>query len=246
MPDSEAWTAIGTVAMAVTTFVVVLQGGWNRRDDERRHRDGLRPICLLTPFDGVDPRPYRSELLAVDTDASRPGFGIIEVRCALRNIGPGPALNLRIALRIHTLGGYETEGCELGPLHAGEVRGSASEPLRVAVSLHPPLQDQEFAQIPGGPWEIILTYDDVFRAKLLLAAPEASASNEPPLWGHHTICTKSYAKPRCRRRMWNWASKLSRRSVSLTAYATIDTTQSSYRQLRPQPEPLPRSARPYA
>jgi hypothetical protein len=162
MPDSEAWTAIGTVAMAVTTFVVVLQGGWNRRDDERRHRDGLRPICLLTPFDGVDPRPYRSELLAVDTDASRPGFGIIEVRCALRNIGPGPALNLRIALRIHTLGGYETEGCELGPLHAGEVRGSASEPLRVAVSLHPPLQDQEFAQIPGGPWEIILTYDDVF------------------------------------------------------------------------------------
>ena len=162
MLDSEAWTAIGTVAMAVATFVVVMQGWLNRRDDERRHRDGLRPVCVLTPFDGVDPRPYRSELLAVGRDESRPGFGIVEVRCALRNIGPGPALNVRIAFRLHSLGGYQTEGCELGPLRAGEARGSTSEPLRVAVFLRAPLQDQEFGQIPGGSWEIILTYDDVF------------------------------------------------------------------------------------
>src|SRR5271168_3957623 len=79
MPSAETWTAIGTVAMAVATFVVVLQGLRNRRDDERRYKDGFRPICVLTPYDGVDPRPWRNELLAVDTDASRPGFGIIEI-----------------------------------------------------------------------------------------------------------------------------------------------------------------------
>ena len=158
--------------MAVTTFVVVLQGWWNRRDDERRHQDGLRPVCILTPFDGIDPRPYRSELLAVDTDSSPPGFGIVEVRCALRNIGPGPALNVRIAFRLHSLGGYGTEQCELGPLRAGEVRGSASAPLRIPVFLRPPLQDREFAQIPDGSWEIILTYDDIFEQSFYSMHPK--------------------------------------------------------------------------
>lgn len=172
MLSSEALTAIGTIAMAAATFVVVLQGWWNRRDDERRHQDKLRPVCVLTPFDGVDPRPFRAELLAVDFDPSRPGFGIVEIRCALRNIGPGPALNVLVAFRLHSLGGYQTEGCELGPLHAGETRGSASAPLRVAVSLHSPLLEQDFNQIPGGPWEIILTYDDIFERSFYSVHPK--------------------------------------------------------------------------
>jgi len=166
-PDSlkgwwDALTAVGTVSMALATLVIILQGRRLRRDDDQHHQDQFRPICVLTPHDGVDPRPNRSELLAVTTDESRPGFGMIEVRCALRNIGPGPALNVRIAFRLHSLGGYQTEGCELGPLHAGETRGSASKPLRVAVFLRSPLQDQEFAQIPGGSWKMVLTYEDVF------------------------------------------------------------------------------------
>ena len=158
--------------MAATTFVVVLQGWRNRRDDERRHKDGFRPIYVLTPYAGVDPRPWRNELLAVDTDASRPGFGIIEVRCALRNIGPGPALNVRIAFRLYTLGGYETEHCELGPLRAGEARGGTSEPLRVAIQFRAPLQDQEFVQIPSGSWKIILSYEDVFEQSFYSMHPK--------------------------------------------------------------------------
>jgi hypothetical protein len=172
MLSAEAWTAIGTLAMAATTLIVVLQGWVNRRDDERRHRDGLRPICVLTSYDGVDPRPWRNELLAVDPKAPLPGFGIVEIRCALRNIGPGPALNVRIAFRIYTLGGYETEHCELGPLRAGEIRGSESAPLRVSVQLRSPLGDQEFAQLPGGSWEIILTYDDIFEQNFYAMHPK--------------------------------------------------------------------------
>lgn len=169
----DALTAIGTVSMALATLVVILQSRRLRRDDDRHHQDQFRPICVLTPYDGVDPRPYRSELLTTVTrDESRPRFGIVEVRCALRNIGPGPALNVRIAFRLHSLGGYQTEGCELGPLHAGEARGSASEPLRVAVFLRSPLQDQEFAQIPDGSWEIILTYEDVFGQRFYSMHPK--------------------------------------------------------------------------
>jgi hypothetical protein len=158
----DALTAIGTVSMAVATFAVIGQAWRNRRDDERRHRDGLRPICVLTPYDGVDPGPYRRELLGVDTDPSRPGFGIVEVGCALRNIGPGPALNVRIAFRLFSFGGYETQQCEFGPLRAGEIRGSETMPLRVPIQFRSPLGEQEFAQLPGSSWEIILTYDDIF------------------------------------------------------------------------------------
>ena len=158
----DALIAIGTISMAATTCVVVLQGWWNRRDDERRHQDGLRPICVLTPYDGVDPRPWRNVLLTVHDDASRPGFGIIEIKCVLCNIGPGPALNVGIMFRIHDLGGYTTERCELGPLRAGECRGSESAPLRIPVQLRAPLQAQDFAQIPGRSWEMILVYNDVF------------------------------------------------------------------------------------
>jgi hypothetical protein len=179
MLSAETWTAIGTVAMAATTFVVVLQGWRNRRDDERRHKDRFRPICVLTPYAGVDPRPWRNELLAVDTDASRPGFGIIEVRCALRNIGPGPALNVRIAFRLYTFGGYETEHCELGPLRAGEARGGTSEPLRVAIQFRAPLQDQEFVQIPSGSWEIIISYEDVFEQRFNSEASQSDESSAP-------------------------------------------------------------------
>src|SRR5690242_20216775 len=101
MLSSEDWTAIGTVAMAATTFVVVLQAWWNRRADEQHHQDTLRPICVLTPFDGVDPRHWRDTLLTTHTDAPRPGFGIVEIKCALRNIGPGPALNVGLMFRFH-------------------------------------------------------------------------------------------------------------------------------------------------
>jgi len=52
----DFWTAIGTLGMAVATFVVVLQGRRHRKDDALRHQDSHKPICLLTPYDGVDPR----------------------------------------------------------------------------------------------------------------------------------------------------------------------------------------------
>jgi hypothetical protein len=58
----DALTAIGTASMALATFFVVLQGWHNWKDDERRHQDGFKPICILTPYDGVDPRHRRDSL----------------------------------------------------------------------------------------------------------------------------------------------------------------------------------------
>jgi hypothetical protein len=135
------WTAIGTVLMAVATFVVVLQGWWNRKDDAQRHQDTFKPICILTPYDGVDPQHRRDTLLAIpDQPPVSQGFGIVEIRCALRNIGSGPALNVGIMFRFLDMDGYLTPAWELAPLRAGESRGDEDEPSAYPDSIWAALQ----------------------------------------------------------------------------------------------------------
>ena len=158
----DALTGVGTLALAIATFFVILQGRTERRDNERHHRDSLRPICMLTPYAGVDPAVGRSTLLTVQPDVPRPGVGMVTLDCALRNVGPGPALNLRLMIRLHDLGGYTTRPWELGPVGPGESRGRADAPLRVPILIRAPLERQNFVQIEGMPWELILIYEDVF------------------------------------------------------------------------------------
>jgi len=163
LSDWNAWTAIGTILMALATFVVVRQGRRHREDDERRHQDEFRPLCALMPFDGVDPQYRRDTLLAIsDQQAPNQGFGIIEIRCALRNIGLGPALNVRIMFRFLDMQGYLTCPWELSPLRPGEHRGSETDAIRIPVQFENHFNQSDFSQIIGKQWEIILTYDDIF------------------------------------------------------------------------------------
>lgn len=97
----DALTGGGTLLLAVVTVIVVLQTWCERRDNDRRHKDSLRPICILTPHDRIDPQHWRDTLATVSKEsAARQGFGIIELKCSLRNIGPGPALNFGLMIRI--------------------------------------------------------------------------------------------------------------------------------------------------
>lgn len=151
-------TAIGTIAMAVTTFAVIRQG-------RQQHLDRSRPVCVLLPFSGVDPLNRRGELLAtIDPSADNPAFGTVAVKCALQNVGTGPALNLRIKFKFLDMGGWTTEAWELAPMGAGETRGSETSPLLVPVRIHEkePLNPTDFSQVAGKLWEIWLEYQDVF------------------------------------------------------------------------------------
>lgn len=76
----DAITALGTLSMAIATFFVVLQGRRLRKDDDQHHQDEFRPICVFSPFDGMDPRHSRDELLTI-LNSPRPGFGKIEIKC---------------------------------------------------------------------------------------------------------------------------------------------------------------------
>ena len=145
--DPNLWTAVGTVSMAIATFVVVVLSWRNRNDDARRHQDSHKPICLLTPYDGVDPQHRRDTLLAIADPQPSPGFGVVEIRCALRNVGSGPALNVGIMFRFLDMNGYTTQSWELSPLRPGESRGSETEPLRIPIQFGPHFNPTDFSQI---------------------------------------------------------------------------------------------------
>jgi hypothetical protein len=191
----DLWTAIGTILMAVATFVVVVQGRRHRRDDAQRHEDSHRPICLLTPYDGVDPRHRRDTLLAMGDTQSDPGFGVVEIRCALRNIGSGPALNVGIMFRFRDMNGHTTPTWELAPLRPGESRGSEMEPLRVPIQFGARFNQTDFSLIVGKLWEIVVIYEDIFgnpfytvhekrplqldKLQQIAGAPDFSAPSQP-------------------------------------------------------------------
>ena len=132
-------------------------------DLRRRHEDEFKPVCMLVPYDGVDPWHKRDTLLATyDDPSATPGYGIIELRCNIRNVGSGPALNVAIRFRFRDMSGFTTAPWELSPLYAGESRGSENIPLRIPILLNDRFNNADFLQVAGKPWEIIIVYEDVF------------------------------------------------------------------------------------
>ncbi len=162
----NALTGIGTLALAIATFCVIRQGQQQRKDVERQHRDRLKPICCLTPYNNVDPWAGRGELIkSIDPSPEAPSFGRVVVNCMLQNIGTGPALKLKLRFRFLDMNGWMTEPWELSPLGAGAFYGSQTDPLVIPIRLHEKFNITDFQSITGKPWEILLDYEDVFGKK---------------------------------------------------------------------------------
>jgi hypothetical protein len=86
--------------------------------EERHHQDGAMPICLLEESAGS--RGDTVELRVRD-NGGQTTFEY-QIYGPIRNIGQGPALNLRLVLRFPTFNNHEMIH-ELDPLGAGEARG---------------------------------------------------------------------------------------------------------------------------
>jgi hypothetical protein len=158
-------TAVGTIGMAAATYAIIRQGKQERADVERHHRDRFRPVCVLLPYDGVDRRERRHELVEIVTPPPQPSsFGVVAVKCVLRNIGTGPALRPRVSFRFLDIGGHTTTPHEIPPLAAGEARGGEDAPLLLPVWVYDgaPFNQSSFAAIPNTRWEIRLEHEDVF------------------------------------------------------------------------------------
>jgi len=101
-------------------------------------------------------------LLAIADSQSNPGFGVVEIRCALRNIGAGPALSVGVMFRFLDMSGYTTQVWELSPMRPGESRGSKEDPLRIPIQFGPHFNQTDFSLMVGKLWEIVVIYQDIF------------------------------------------------------------------------------------
>ncbi len=109
-----ALTAVGTIGLAMATFWMAKKTRDLAVQEERHHQDGAMPICLLDEAVGSRGNTVEFE--------SQTAFQY-RIYGPLRNIGHGPALNLRLVLRFPTFNNHEVI-YDLDPLGAGEVRGA--------------------------------------------------------------------------------------------------------------------------
>ena len=176
----NALTGIGTLALAGATFCVIRQGQRQRAETERQHRDRFKPICLLSPYSGVDVWNRRAALIdATSPTADNPSCGTVIIRCWLRNVGVGPALKLRLKFRFLDMDGWTSDPWELSPLGASEVRGSEGVPLQMPFKLNESFNQTDFSMLAGKPWEIWLEYEDVFGRQFQSVHRKAPFNSDP-------------------------------------------------------------------
>ena len=112
-------TAAATIGLAMATFWMAKKTRDLAVQGERHHQDGAMPICLLEELAGN--RGNTVEFVE-DNNGGQPVFKY-RVYGPLRNIGQGPALNLRLVLRFPTFNNHEVI-YDLDSLGAGQARGT--------------------------------------------------------------------------------------------------------------------------
>lgn len=150
--------------MAFYTRIAIKHSQQQFRDaqqrDEARHQDAYRPVVVLEPFGGVE-AAARANLVSVDPSSKMGTFRLFRVSCLVRNLGVGPALNVRLSFRAMGKLGYGFTQ-ELVPVGVGEQQGDTKRALEVWVQSTPSFNDADLALASGTGWELVLEYEDVF------------------------------------------------------------------------------------
>lgn len=149
----EAFTAIGTVAMAATT-------GWVIRQNRNYHRDSFRPFCILVPCEGLE-QFARGEIVQCHEEPNRPIKHYYCVKGGVKNVGGGPALHLRLLIRfpMNPVGKGLEPALELPPLGAEQ---QLESPILLPVRLHDGFNVSDYQFAAGLAWELWLEYEDMF------------------------------------------------------------------------------------
>lgn len=150
---ASAASAIATGFMAWMTYKAIAES-------RRQYRSQFRPILVIAPFEGVD-LMRREDFLVIHPSSQNGEDHSYAVNGILKNIGSGPALNIRMHVRFQDIEGYG-DVAEFAPVGAGGNYGSRENPLRIPVHLRGQFNDVDFQISPGLKWKIILEYQDVF------------------------------------------------------------------------------------
>ena len=154
------WSAISAIATAIAAVATAWMACMTRRTIQQaheHHKDEYRPILVLATYDGVEPS-NRNNLLVPMLDKNN---NALILHCILKNIGVGPATNVKIIVRSMGIEGY---GCEreVSPMQAGETYGKSGEPIRIPVTTHQQFNETDLQGITNPSWEIFVEYADVF------------------------------------------------------------------------------------
>lgn len=170
--DWDAITAIGTAAAAGFTAVMawftrraIIEGQGQRKEankhfaktrkqDRRHHEDSFHPLLVLSPQgnDSID----RQNLLAMMPS----GFGLF-AECGVRNIGAGPALNIRLSVWGDGRHGFGPS-CELSPLAAGDTFYGREGHIKIGPTYSDAFNRTDLTHMAGGLWLLVLEYEDIF------------------------------------------------------------------------------------
>ncbi len=152
----NALTAIGTFGMAGTTY-------WVIRQNRKFHQDECRPVCALVPVNPADTLDRGTILRTADR---RQGLEQdFQIWCAIKNIGNGPALHLRLHVQIPTKKYTANSQDELSPLGPQETFCEKRGFLNMRIQLNIRFNNSDFCAAPTEAWVIYLTYEDVFGNK---------------------------------------------------------------------------------
>ena len=155
----DAATAIGTIAMAVTTSIVIRQNKRQRQDLALQHEDTFKPVCVLVQEKELAGTFDRSDIVQCLVDPNDP-LKYFRVTCGVKNIGCGPAMNLRLVMRFSTSKPDSLPRVDIEMLGTSQ---SLSSPIKVPVFLKPNgFNESNYQFAPGEVWELWLVYEDVF------------------------------------------------------------------------------------
>lgn len=178
----DAVTAWASIALAITTGIMAAVTAWmawnthaavkqnnelrddankhyeqTRKQDQEHHEDEYRPVLILAPPAGLS-ATARSNLVSV-INASPPRQ--IFVHCPIRNIGAGPALNVRMSVRKDEVTGFGPS-LDLTPIAGGDCLAPPYDHRFALQVFDPNFNDEDVKGVPGSAWVIILEYSDIF------------------------------------------------------------------------------------
>lgn len=175
----EAFTAIGTLAAAIATAWMayytrkaIQDGQEQRRNADRQfaetrkqaiehHQDQFRPLLVAVPSGDGAPTDRMGFVAISDPNEEVPS---VYVKCAVQNIGGGPALNVKLSVRSDGITDFGPTR-ELSPIATNGVLAGTGDHFRLPVIYHKGFNMADLCNAPHGLWSLALEYEDAFGNK---------------------------------------------------------------------------------
>lgn len=166
---STAAAAIFTAVMAYLTRKAINEGQGQRRDtnlhfeatrdqDKRHHEDAFRPLLVLAQTDPTDAVNREDTVKTFTVDSEH---GSVVIRCLIRNIGTGPALDVRLHLRSDGRTGFGPSR-EFTPVAAGGEYGDSKDQIDILAYYEKGFNSTDLVNAGKGLWILVLEYKDIF------------------------------------------------------------------------------------